>query len=99
MGRVGIKTNNAVGDCGVINNTYSERVETICMELENDYKVWKEVEDFWRKNVNNKDKEELIDTLAIKVKNIYSIGKDISYNECKQIAVNWIEYMNEEYDR
>ena len=99
MGRVGIKTNNAVGDCGVINNTYSERVEIICMELENDYKVWKEVEEFWRKNVNDKDKEELVDTLAIKIKNVYSIGKDISYNECKQISKNWVEYMNEEYDR
>ena len=101
MGKVAVKTNNAVGDnINVSNkNAYSERVETICMELENDYKVWKDVEDFWRKNVNNKDKEELIDTLAIKIKNIYSIGKNINYIECKQIATNWIEYMNEEYDR
>lgn len=70
---------NVKGNCAVGNNgsdTYSKKAEIVCMELENDYKVWKEVEDFWRKNVNSKDKEELIDTLAIKVKNIYSIGKD-----------------------
>lgn len=93
---------NVKGNCAVGNNgsdTYSKKAEIVCMELENDYKVWKEVEDFWRKNVNSKDKEELIDTLAIKIKNVYSIGKDISYNECKQISTNWIEYMNEEYDR
>lgn len=93
---------NVKGNCAVGNNgsdTYSKKAEIVCMELENDYKVWKEVEDFRRKNVNSKDKEELIDTLAIKIKNVYSIGKDISYSECKQISTNWIEYMNEEYDR
>ena len=95
---------NVLGNCALgnvhtyVNKELSEDVRIICMELENDYKVWKEVEDFWRKNVN-KDTEELIDTLAIKIKNVYCVGKNISYSECKQISTNWIDYMNEEYDR